>query len=110
MKKPMKTIDRNKIFSASLTKLRRDRGSQDDLNVQKDSSTDIMEERSYLEQGEVAGHRFVDFVVDLKSKEKQINLLKPSMSQILKNQSQQPFGSSVRGELFPVKPEHATVC
>ena len=30
------------------------------------------------------------------------------MSQILKNQSQQPFGSSVRGELFPVKPEHAT--
>ena len=106
----MKTIDRNKIFSRSLTKLKRARAPQDDLNVQKNSSADFMEERSYLEQGEIAGHRFVEFVVDLKSKEKQINLLKPSLSQILKNQSQQPFGSSVRGELFPVKPEHATVC
>ena len=86
MKKPMKTIERQRIFSASLNKFKRGRGSQDDLDV-KSKASGSLDERSYLEQGEIAGHRFVDFVVDLKSKEKQVNLLKPGMSQIHKNQS-----------------------
>lgn len=70
MKKPMKTIERQRIFSASQNNFRRKRGSQDDLNVKSKTSADSLDERSYLEQGEIAGHRFVDFVVDFKSREK----------------------------------------
>lgn len=55
-------------------------------------------------------HRFVDFAIDLKTKQSQLVMLKPSLSQVKKNTSQQPFGTEKRNNPFPVKQEHATVC
>lgn len=55
-------------------------------------------------------HRFVDFAIDLKTKNKQLKVLNPSLSQVSKNTSQQPFGTEKRKTPFPVKEEHSSVC
>ena len=63
-----------------------------------------------ISANDIGMHRFVDYALDIATKQKQLRMLHPSRGQTEKDSKAQSFGKEHRKNPFPVKQEHATRC